>query len=172
MIEASGGVGSFAVQIAKAFGAEVTGVCSTTNVELVSSIGADRVIDYMREDFTVTDRRYDLLLDIGGTRPLSRCLRLLYPGGTYVLAGGPRGRWAGPLAPVFKLLVSKPFVAPSLCNFVANINPEDLSTLSDLMTSEKVTPAIDRTCPLSEVPDAVRYWETGHVRGKVVITCS
>ena len=172
VIGASGGVGSFAVQIAKAFGAEVTGVCSTTNVELVTSIGADRVIDYAHEDFTDTDRRYDLLLDIRGTRPLSRCLRLLDPGGTYVLAGGPRGRWIGPLAPVCKLLVSKPFVGPRLCNFVANINREDLSTLSDLMTSGKVTPAIDRTYPLSDVPDAVRYWETGHVRGKVVIDCS
>jgi NADPH:quinone reductase-like Zn-dependent oxidoreductase len=172
VIGASGGVGSFAVQIAKALGAEVTGVCSTTNVELVSSIGADRVIDYMREDFTDTDRRYDLLLDIRGTRPLSKCLRLLDPGGNYVLAGGPRGRWIGPLAAVFKLLVSKPFVGPRLRNFVANINREDLSTLSDLMTSGKVTPAIDRTYPLGEVPDAIRYWETGHVRGKVVIDCS
>ena len=135
-IEASGGVGSFAVKIAKTFGAEVTGICCTTNVELVSSIGADRVIDHMREDFTDTGRRYDLLLDIRGTRPLSRRLRLLYPGGTYVLAGGPRGHWIGPLAPV-KLLVSKPFVGPRLCNLVANINPEDLSTLSGLMTSEK-----------------------------------
>lgn len=172
VIDASGGVGSFAVQIAKALGADVTGVCSTTNVELVTSIGADRVIDYAHEDFTDTDRRYDLLLDIRRTRPLSRCLRLLDPGGTYVLAGGPRGRWVGPLVPVFKLLVSKPFVGPRLCNFVANINREDLSTLSELMTSGKVTPAIDRTYPLSEVPDAIRYWEAGHVRGKVVIDCS
>ncbi len=169
---ASGGVGSFAVQIAKSFGADVTGVCSTTNVELVESIGAVRVIDYTRDDFTDTDQRYDLLLDIRGTRPLSRCLRTLNPSGTYVLAGGPRGRWIGPLAPVFKLLVAKPFVGHPIRNFVANINREDLSVLSDLMASGKVTPAIDRTYPLSQVPDAIRYWETGQVRGKVVISGS
>jgi NADPH:quinone reductase-like Zn-dependent oxidoreductase len=139
VIGASGGVWSFAVQIAKSFGAEVTGVCSTTNVELVTSIGADRVIDYIRHRFTEL---------------------------------GPRGCWIGPLAPVFRLLAAKPFVGHRLCNFVANINRQGLATLSDLMTSGQVTPAIDRTYPLAEVPDAIRYWETGHVRGKVVIMCS
>jgi NADPH:quinone reductase-like Zn-dependent oxidoreductase len=169
---ASGGVGSFAVQIAKSFGADVTGVCSTTNVELVTSIGADRVIDYAEDDFTDTDQRYDLLLDIRGTQALSRCLRLLTPNGTYVLVGGPRGRWVGPLVPLFKMLLLKPFSRHKLRNFVANINREDLSVLSELITAGEVTPAIDRTYPLSQVPDALRYWEAGHVRGKVVITCS
>jgi len=172
VVGASGGVGSFAVQIAKAYGAAVTGVCSTTNVDLVASLGADQVIDYTRDDFTDTEERYDLLVDIRGTRPLSRCLRILSPGGTYVLAGGPRGRWIGPLVPVFKLLLSKPFVSHPLRNFVANINRGDLAVLSELMASGKVTPAIDRAYPLAEVPDAIRYWETGHVRGKVLITCS
>lgn len=171
VVGASGGVGSFAVQIARAFGAHVTGVCSAANVELVATLGAERVVDYTRDDFTDTDERYDLLLDIRGTRPLSRCLRLLERGGTYVLAGGPRGRWVGPLVPVFKLLPSKPFVRHRLRNYVANINRDDLSVMADLMARDQVTPAIDRTYPLGEVPEAIRYWETGHVRGKIIISC-
>ena len=166
---ASGGVGSFAVQIAKSMGADVTGICGPSNVDLVRSLGADDVIDYSRADFVDTKRRFDLLFDIRATRPLRRCLRLLKPGGTYVLAGGPRGRWLGPLIPIFKVVVSKPFFRHRLRVVGADINSTDLTLLSELIVSGKVSPAIDRVYSLKEVPDAIRYWENEHVRGKLVI---
>lgn len=168
---AAGGVGSFAVQLAKSFGAEVTGVCSAAAVDLVRSIGADHVVDYTRDDLASSGRRFDLMLDIRATWPLSACRRLLEPEGAYVLVGAPRGgRWLGPLIPTLKVIASKPATRRRLRFFVAGVNREDLSFLGELMTSGKVEPVIDRTFPLSQLPQAVRHWEAGHVRGKVVIT--
>jgi NADPH:quinone reductase-like Zn-dependent oxidoreductase len=167
---AAGGVGTFAVQIAKACGATVTGVCSTRNVEMLRSIGADRVIDYAHEDFTQDARRYDLLLDCVGNRPLSACRRVLMPGGTYVAVGGPDGRWIGAFALMIRVAVLAKFVKQRLVVCMVRRNPDDLATLRELVATGKVTPVIDRTCTLSEVPEAIRYLEAGHARGKVVIT--
>jgi NADPH:quinone reductase-like Zn-dependent oxidoreductase len=170
---ASGGVGTFAVQIAKSFGAEVTGVCSTRNVEMVRSLGADKVIDYTREDFTRSDERYDVLLDNVGNRSLSECRRVLNPHGRYVLigGGGPNdGLWIGPLARAATTFVMSRFVSQDMALFVAELKAEDLSILADLMRAGKVTPVIDRRYSLSEVPAAIRYLEQGHARGKVIIT--
>jgi NADPH:quinone reductase-like Zn-dependent oxidoreductase len=163
---AAGGVGTFAVQIAKVFGADVTGVCSTRNVEMVRSIGADRVIDYTREDFTKREQRYDLILDCVGNHPLSALGRALSPKGRCVLVGGPKEVKIFPtLAGMLQALVSPRFVL-----FIAKGSKEDLTKLRDLMAAGKVTPVIDRTYPLSEAPEAIRYLEEGHARGKVVIT--
>ena len=168
---ASGGVGTFAVQIAKAFGAEVTGVCSTRNVEMVASIGADQVIDYTREDFTRAGRRYDLLVDIAGNRSLSETRRVLVPKGTLVAVGGPdKGRWIGPLARTARMAVLSPVVSQRMTFFLARQNKEDLAVLRDLLDAGKVTPVIDRVYPLSDVAEAMRYLETGHARCKIVIT--
>ncbi len=167
---ASGGVGTFAVQIAKSFGAEVTGVCSTRNVDLVRSIGADQVIDYTREDFTRSGRRYDLMLDNVGNRSLSECRRALASNGTYISNGGPDGRWLGPAAHMLKTLVLSPFVRQKVVSRLERQNAEDLSYLKGLLEAGKVTPVIDRTYPLNEVPEAIRYLEEGHTRGKIVIT--
>lgn len=169
---AAGGVGSFAVQIAKAFGAAVTGVCSPTNVALVRSLGAERVIDASREDFTDDEGAYDHFLDLRAHRPLLRSLRVLGARGTYVLGGAPRGRWIGPLVPGAKVLLARPLVRRSLRSFVARMHRKDLVVLAELMASKSVVPAIDRTYPLSAVPEAMRYWETSHVGGKIVITVS
>ncbi len=167
---ASGGVGTFAVQIAKSFGADVTGVCSTTNVELVRSIGADQVVDYTQEDFTRRGQRYDLIFDAVANRSLSDCRRALAPKGTLVLAGGSGGPWFGPMGLVINALVVSPFVGQSLRSFLAKPNTADLVVLKELIESGKVTPVIDRTYGLSEVPEAIRYVEEGHAKGKVVIT--
>ena len=170
---AAGGVGTFAVQIARSFGAEVTGVCSTRNVDMVRSIGADRVIDYTQQDFTRTEQRYDVLLDNVGNRSLSECRRVLNPRGKYVLIGGggpDDGRWIGPLTRVLKTLVLSRFVTQDMVFFVAKLSREDLTLLGDLMQAGKVTPVIDRRYRLSGVPAAIRYLEEGHARGKVVIT--
>jgi NADPH:quinone reductase-like Zn-dependent oxidoreductase len=169
---AAGGVGTFAVQIAKSFGADVTGVCSTRNVDMVRSIGADRVIDYTHEDFTKNGQRYDLLLDMIGNHSLSACRRALNPKGNYVPAGGSAGRWMiGPLARSIATLVLSWFVSQKLIAFfLAKSSKEDLTILSKLVESGKVTPVIDRCYTLSEVPEAIRYLEQGHARGKVVIT--
>lgn len=167
---ASGGVGTFAVQIAKAFGADVTGVCSTRNVELVRSIGADHVIDYTREDFTRGGQRYDLILDAAGSRSLVAVRRVLAPGGTLVVVGGPNGRWLGPLIRILEAVVLRRFVSHRLVPFLAKNSKEDLVVLKELIEAGKVRPVIDRTYPLSETPEAVRYLEQGHARGKVVIT--
>src|SRR5215203_1810182 len=171
LIGASGGVGTYAVQIAKAFGAHITGVCSTAKVEMVRSIGADRVIDYTREDFAEGDQRYDVILDIGGNSSLSRLRRALASQGTLVIVGGEGGgRWLGGLDRQLRATMLSPFVGQKLGTFVSTPNHEDLLVLKELIESGKVTPVIDRTYPLAEVPDAIRYLEEGHARGKVVIT--
>lgn len=169
IIGASGGVGTFAVQLAKSFGAEVTGVCSTRNVDLVRSIGADQVIDYTQEDFAHSGQRYDLILDISGNRSLSDCRRALTAQGTYVLVGGSVGRWFG-LARSIKVLLWSPFVSRRLRTFISTNNKEDLVVLKELIEAGKVTPVIDRTYRLSETPEAIGYVGEGHARGKVVIT--
>ena len=167
---ASGGVGTFAVQIAKSFGAEVTGVCSTRNVDKVRSIGAHQVIDYTHEDFTHGGQRYDLMLDSVGNRSLSECRRVLASKGTYVIVGGPDGgRWLGPMAHFLRTLVLSLFVSQKVVVLMAKRNKEDLLVLKELLEAGKVTPVIDRTYPLSEVPEAIRYLEEGHAQGKVVI---
>src|SRR2546422_1644800 len=165
---ASGGVGTFAVQIAKSFGADVTGVCSTSNVELVRSIGAKQVIDYTREDFTKSGQHYDLILDCVGNHSLLAHRRALNPNGVCVVAGA-KGLWdfltRALTAPVLSRLVSQKFVT-----FIAKLNKQDLTIMRELMATGKVTPVIDRRYSLSEVPEAIRYLETRHARGKVVIT--
>ena len=168
---AAGGVGTFAVQIALALGAEVTGVCSTANVEMVGSIGADRVIDYTRADYTSSGLRYDLLIDIAGNRTLAECRRVLTPAGVMVGVGGPdKGRWIGPAARAVQMLALSPLVSQRLVVFLAQQRRDDLGVLRDLIEAGKVAPVIDRTYPLSEVAKAIAYLETGHARGKVVIT--
>lgn len=167
---AGGGVGTFAVQIAKAFGADVTAVTSTSNVAVVRSIGADRVIDYNRDDFTRSGQRYDLVLDIGAKRPLWKYRRVLEPDGTLVLVGGSAGRWIGPVVRAMGALALSRFVSQTLRPFLSDVNKEDLLLLKELIEAGKVTPVIDRTYPLSETADAIRYLETGRARGKVVIT--
>ncbi len=167
---AGGGVGTFAVQIARSFGADVTGVTSTASVDLVRSIGAHRVIDYTREDFTRSGQRYDLILDIGGNRSMSDCRRVLVPDGTLVVVGGPAGRWFGPLARPLEALVLSRFVSQRMLPFLAHQSKEDLVVLKELIEAGKVSPVIDRCYPLVEAPEAIRYVEDGHARGKVVIT--
>jgi NADPH:quinone reductase-like Zn-dependent oxidoreductase len=171
IIGASGGVGTFAVQLGKAFGAEVTGVCSTAKVDLVRSIGADHVIDYNRDDFADGRQRYDLILDIGGNRSLSHLRRALTPKGTLVLVGGEGGgRWIGGMDRQVRALAISPFVGQKLKMFVAREHYEELQLLTELIEAGKITPVIDRTYPLSEAADAIRYLEQGHARGKIVIT--
>jgi NADPH:quinone reductase-like Zn-dependent oxidoreductase len=170
---AAGGVGTFAVQIAKSFGAEVTGVGSTRNAEVLRSIGADQVIDYTHEDFTKSAQSYDLILDCVGNHSLLACRRVLNPKGIYLAVGGPSGRWMiGFLsrliaAPLLSLLVSQKFSV-----VFAKPSKEDLNLIGDLMKSGKVTPVIDRCYSLAQVPQALRYLEAGHARGKVIITLS
>ncbi len=171
IIGASGGVGTFAVQLAKAFGADVTGVCSTAKVDLVRSIGADQVIDYTREDFADGRQRYDLILDIGGNRSISHLRRALTPEGILVLVGGEGGgQWLGGMERQVRALAISPFVSQKLRMFVAREHYEELLVLTELIEAGKVMPVIDRTYPLSETADAVRYLEKGNARGKVVIT--
>jgi len=167
---ASGGVGTFAVQIAKSFGADVTGVCSTRNVDMVRSIGADHVIDYTKEDFTKSAERYDLILDNVGNHSLLESRRVLNPKGKYIMVGGPAGRWIDPLPRAISALVLSRFVSQDIRLFLADLNQADLNILRDLMQAGKVTPVIDRRYRLSEIPEAIRYLEQGHARGKVVIT--
>jgi len=166
---ASGGVGTFAVQIAKALGANVTGVCSTANLDMVRSIGADQVIDYTREDFFQTGRRYDVMLDLVGSRSLSDCRRALTRRGTYVVVGvKDMGRWLG-LGRQVKALLLSPFVGQRLRVFVVRHNREDLAVLKELVEAGKLVPVIDRRYALSDVPEALRYQGEGHARGKIVI---
>jgi NADPH:quinone reductase-like Zn-dependent oxidoreductase len=170
IIGASGGVGTYAVQIAKAFGARVTGVCSTQKAEMVRSIGADRVIDYAREDFAKGDHRYDVIVDIGGNSSLARLRRALAPRGTLVITGGEGGgRWLGGTDRQLRALALSPFVSQKLGTFVNKENYEDMLVLKELIESGKVTPVIDRTYPLRDVPEAIRHLEEGHAKGKVVI---
>jgi NADPH:quinone reductase-like Zn-dependent oxidoreductase len=162
---ASGGVGTFSVQIAKALGAEVTGVCSTRNVDMVRSIGADHVIDYTQEDFAQSGQRYDLVLDNVGTRSFADCRRVLTPGGIHLPNTGHGG-----MGYVFKAYVLSALMRQHARPFLSVPNAEDLDYLKDLVEAGKVMPVIDRTYPLSETPEAIRYLEEEHARGKVVIT--
>ena len=169
IVGASGGVGTFAVQIAKWLGADVTAVCSTRNVDLVRSIGAAHVIDYTKQDFTRGGRQYDLIIDMAGTHSLSAVRRALTSRGTCVVVGAPSGRWiAGPDRFIKALLLS-PFVSQRMVPFMASANRDDLAALKGLIETGDVTPVIDRTYGLQEVPEALRYLEQGHARGKVVI---
>jgi NADPH:quinone reductase-like Zn-dependent oxidoreductase len=170
IIGASGGVGTYAVQLARAFGAEVTGVASTTKVDLVRSLGADHVIDYTRDDFADGTQRYDVILDIGGNASLSRLRRALAPTGTLVLVGGEAGgRWLGGLDRQLRALLLSPFVRQKLRSLLSRENREDILVLTELIQGGKVTPVIDRVYDLSEAPKAIRYLEEGHASGKVVV---
>jgi NADPH:quinone reductase-like Zn-dependent oxidoreductase len=161
---AAGGVGTFAVQLAKSFGADVTGVCSTRNVDMVRSIGADHVIDYTREDFTRSGQRYDLMFDLVSNHSLLACRRVLKPRGIFVVGGGKT------LFSLLRAPLLSPLVKQKVVMFIASINKQDLVVLKELMEARKVTPVIDRCYALSEVPEALRYLEEGHARGKIVIT--
>jgi NADPH:quinone reductase-like Zn-dependent oxidoreductase len=168
---ASGGVGTFAVQIAKSYGAKVTGVCSTRNLAMVRSLGADQVIDYTQEDFTKGSQRYDLIIDIVGTHSLSDYRRVLNHDGSLVIAGSlDKGRWFGGLTDTAEAALYSHFVSTKVFVLFASLNPRDLEVLRDLMQAGKITPVIDRQYALSEVPEAIRYLELGHARGKVVVT--
>ena len=173
IVGASGGVGTFAVQIAKWYGADVTGVCSTKNMEMVRSIGADQVIDYTREDFTRTDQRYDLIFQLAGTASPSACRRALTPKGRLVLSSGDSpGRVIGPVGRIIKALLLSPFIGQTMRPLVAKPSSDDLQFLRKLIEAGSLKPVIDRTYPLSESADAIRYLETGRARGKVVISVS
>jgi NADPH:quinone reductase-like Zn-dependent oxidoreductase len=173
---AGGGVGIIAVQIAKAYGAKVTGVDDTTKLEMVRSIGADQVIDYTKEDFTQSGERYDLIFDIPGNHPFSACRRVLAPNGKYVLIGHDRfgqgaGRWVGSIPRVLKQVALSPFVSQlPTPNFSMPDKKNRMAILKDLLEAGEITPIIDRTYPLAEVPEAIGYLEEGHARGKVIIT--
>jgi NADPH:quinone reductase-like Zn-dependent oxidoreductase len=169
---AAGGVGTFAVQIAKSLGAGVTAVCSTRNVELVRSIGADAVVDYTREDFTLQSQRYDVLFDLVANKPLSACLRVLQPAGIYIGCGGggPDQRSIALLGSMLHGLLLRPFKSQKMPGLLARVNTSDLSFLADLMQSGKITPVLERSYALAETADAVRYVEQQHARGKVVIS--
>jgi len=168
---ASGGVGTFAVQIAKALGAEVTGVCSTRNVDLVRSLGADHVVDYTHDDFTRTDRRYDLMFDIAGSRPWSEFKRVLDPRATVVLVGGPKAnRLLGPLGHVVGVRLASLRGSRKVVFFIAKLNKEDMVVLRELLETGKVTPVVDRQYELSEIADAFRYMGGGHCRSKIIVT--
>lgn len=171
VVGASGGVGSYVVQIAKAFGAVVTGVCSTSKMELVRSLGADRVIDYTAADFAEMGEEYDVILDTGGNAPLRRLRRALSPRGTLVLIGGETpGRWLGGTDRQLRAMLLSPFIGQRLCTFIGRVDATDLAALTVLIESGRVKPAIDKTYPLREVAAAIRYLQAGHARGKVVIT--
>ena len=167
---AGGGVGSFAVQIAKALGADVTAVTNTRNVDMVGEIGADHVVDYTREDFTRGVRRYDLIVDAGGNRPLSHMRRVLAPEGTIVLVAPGPGNWIGPIVRIVGSVVTTRFGRQKVRPFLAPVSRENLMVLKELIEAGKVRPVIDRTYPFKQIPDAVRYLEGGGVQGKVVIT--
>jgi NADPH:quinone reductase-like Zn-dependent oxidoreductase len=167
---ASGGVGTFAVQIAKSWGADVTGVCSTRNLEMVRAIGADHVIDYTQQDFTKSGQRYDILLDCVGNHSLSSCRRVLSPKGICVMAGGSAGRWMiRAIARAITALVLSRFVSQKMVSLLARPNKEDLTIIRELIETGKITPVIDKRYRLAEVPEAIRYLEEGHARGKIVI---
>jgi NADPH:quinone reductase-like Zn-dependent oxidoreductase len=168
---ASGGVGTFAVQLAKALGAEVTAVCSTRNVDAARSLGADRVVDYTQEDFTRADGRYDLLLDVAGSRPWSACRRVLKPGAVLVLVGAPKGsRLLGPLGHFAKVSLASLRASQKVVFFISKSTPEDLTTLRELLEAGTVTPVVERTYALRDAAHAFRYLGEGHARGKLVVT--
>jgi NADPH:quinone reductase-like Zn-dependent oxidoreductase len=168
---ASGGVGTFAVQIAKALGAEVTGVCSTRNVDIVRSIGADHVIDYTKEDFTRSDRRYDLILDVAGSKSWSELKRVLEPDGRLVIVGAPKSKGIlGPLAHIMKLRLASVLGSRKAVFFISKVNKADMQTLRELLESGEVKPVVDRRYDLGEIADAFRYLGDGHAQGKIVVT--
>lgn len=169
---ASGGVGTFAVQIAKTLGAHVTGVCSTRNVEMVRSLGADHVLDYTKEDYSKAAERYDLILDLVGNHGLLANRRALTANGRYLMVGGPKGRWIAPMDTVVRAFLLKPFVKQEMGFMLSRINRDDLLHLAELMRSGKLTPQLDRTYPLHEVHNAVAHVESGRARGKVVVAIS
>jgi len=166
---ASGGVGTFAVQIAKALGAEVSGVCSTRNVDMVRSIGADHVFDYTRENYTESERRYDLIVDMVGNHSLSDNLRVLEPDGILVLVGGGKGDWVEPLKGPLKALLLSPFAEQQIVTLLARLDSEDLAALAGHMETQAVVPVIDRRYPLSDLASAIDYSESGRARGKIII---
>ena len=166
---ASGGVGTFAVQIAKSMGAEVTGVCSTRNVEMVRSLGADHVFDYKKEDYTESGEQFDLIIDNVGNHSLLKNRKVLSPEGRFVIIGGAKGNWLGPLMRPINALLLSPFVDQEFVMILAELRKDDLNALSELMVAGEMTPVIDRRYRLSEVPDAIRYSEEGHARGKIII---
>jgi len=167
---AAGGVGTFAVQIAKSFGAGVTGVCSTRNAGLVRSLGADRVLDYTREDFTARGERYDVFFDLVGNHPLAACRRVLKPDGIYIGAGGPGSRWLlGLIARPAAMLLSSRLASQKLVTYLARPDQADLIAIGELIAAGKLTPVIDRRYGLSEVGAALKYLQEKHARGKVVI---
>lgn len=171
VIGAAGGVGTFAVQLAKAFGAKVTGVCSTTKTDLVRSIGADHVIDYTREDFAEGPQRYDLILDLAGNRPLSRLRPALTPKGTLVIVGGEAGgKWTGGMGRLLRAALVSLFVGYRLRGFISKETSADLAVLAAHIEAGELTAVIDRSYPLGEAAKAIRYIEEGHARGKVVLT--
>jgi NADPH:quinone reductase-like Zn-dependent oxidoreductase len=164
-------VGTFAVQLAKSFGAEVTGVCSTAKTDLVREIGADHVVDYTSEDFTRSDRRYDLMLDVAGSRSWSECRRVLTPGAIVVVAGAPKGnRLLGPVSHIARFRLAAMRGSQKVAFFVADTNPADLAVLRDLIEAGKVAPVVERRYELDQIADALRYMGEGHARGKIVIT--
>jgi NADPH:quinone reductase-like Zn-dependent oxidoreductase len=168
---ASGGVGTFAVQLARALGAEVTAVCSTRNVETARSLGAGRVVDYTQEDFTATDRRYDLLLDVAGSRPWSACRRVLEPQGRLVMVGAPKGsRLLGPLGHIAGARLASLGASQKVVFFISKSTGEDLTALADLLERGEVTSCVERTYLLAEAAHAFRYLGEGHARGKLVVT--
>jgi NADPH:quinone reductase-like Zn-dependent oxidoreductase len=168
---AAGGVGTFAVQIAKSFGTDVTGVCSARNVDMVRSIGADHIVDYAQEDFTKSEQRYDLFFDCVGNHSLSACRGVLTSKGIYIAVGGPSGRWMiGPLTRAITAPVLSRFVSQKLVMVLAKPNKKDLTVVRDLMEAGRARSVIDKRYRSSEVPDAIRYLEEGHARGKIVIT--
>jgi NADPH:quinone reductase-like Zn-dependent oxidoreductase len=167
---AAGGVGTFAVQIAKSLSADVTGVCSTRNVEMVRSLGADHVIDYTQEDFTRSGQLYDLIFDCVGNHSLLACRRAMKPKGMYIMVGAPSGRWIAPFDRLLRAILLSQFVSQKFVMLLSKATKEDLIIISDLLQAGKVTPVIDKRYSLSEVPEAIGYLEEGHARGKVVIT--
>jgi NADPH:quinone reductase-like Zn-dependent oxidoreductase len=167
---AGGGVGSLVVQVAKAHGAEVTAVTSTANLELVSSLGADHVVDYTREDFTRSGRRHDVIFDVGGNRSLAAMRRALSPTGTLVMIAPGAGEWVGPLVRIAGALLISRFSAQRLRPFLSSVSMDDLLVLRDMVEQGMLRPVIDRTFPYEQIPDAIRYVEAGHAHGKVVIT--
>jgi NADPH:quinone reductase-like Zn-dependent oxidoreductase len=166
---ASGGVGTFAVQLAKSYGAEVTGVCSERNVEMVRSLGADHVIDYRKDDFTAGTRRYDVIIDMVGNHPLSALRDVLVPGGIVVMVGGPPGAGGGARMSPLKALLMNPFIDEHFAFFVASMDRDDLNILARFMADGTLTPVIDRHYPLSEVSEAIAYSEEGRARGKIIL---
>jgi len=164
-----GGVGTFAVQIAKAMGAEVTGVCSTRNVEMVLGIGADHVIDYKKENYLESEEQYDLIIDMVGNHSLLSSMDVLKPDGRFVIVGGAPGQWLGPMMRPIGAALMSPFIDQEISMILATLSRENFHELSNLMQMGQLTPVLDRSYPLGDVDDAIHYSEEGHARGKIII---